>query len=70
MQKSFDIIRGYVLGGVLNLSVFQKYVIRWRLQVKHEAADVIRTFFKEVHDTSKLMKVVKKYRYAGGIDTL
>ena len=25
---------------------------------------MIRTFFKEVHDTSKLMKIVKKYRYA------
>jgi hypothetical protein len=35
--------------------------------LKHSAADVIRNFFKEVYDTSKLMKVVKKYRYSGNV---
>ena len=31
---------------------------------------MIRTFFKEVYDTSKLMKVVKKYSYAGILNSL
>ena len=33
--------------------------------MKHLSANEIRNFFKDVHDSSKLMKIVKKYRYSG-----
>jgi hypothetical protein len=46
-------------------SVFHIYVGRRKNQIKHKSADMIRQFFKEVHDVSKLMKVVKKYRFSG-----
>ncbi|KAI9206882.1 uncharacterized protein BJ171DRAFT_641684 [Polychytrium aggregatum] len=44
--------------------VFHSYVQRRREVIKNNAANLIRTFFKEVYDTSKLMKVVKKYRFS------
>ncbi|KAI9357594.1 hypothetical protein DFJ73DRAFT_820339 [Zopfochytrium polystomum] len=45
-------------------SVFVPFVRHRRSRMKHNSADTIRQFFKEVHDTSKLMKVVKKYRFS------
>ncbi|KAJ3035225.1 hypothetical protein HDV00_004133 [Rhizophlyctis rosea] len=44
--------------------VFKIYVHRRRQRAKHNASNCIRQFFKEVHDVSKLMKIVKKYRYS------
>ena len=45
--------------------VFRVYVARRRERKKLEAADILREFFKEVHDCSRLFKVIKKYRSAG-----
>ncbi|KAJ3332667.1 Coiled-coil domain-containing protein 77 [Blyttiomyces sp. JEL0837] len=45
-------------------SAFRVYVHRRREKLKHKSADIVRQFFKEVHDCSKLMKVVKKYRFS------
>ncbi|KAJ3285562.1 hypothetical protein HDU79_007243 [Rhizoclosmatium sp. JEL0117] len=44
--------------------VFHDYLIRRRIVAKYRAADTIRQFFKDVHDVSKLMKVVQKYRFS------
>ncbi|KAI8843633.1 hypothetical protein BC829DRAFT_400771 [Chytridium lagenaria] len=44
--------------------VFHIYVHRRRQMLKNKAADKIRQFFKEVHDVSKLLKIVKKYRFS------
>ncbi|KAJ3187575.1 hypothetical protein HK101_009354 [Irineochytrium annulatum] len=44
--------------------VFSTYVRKRRIILKNKAADIIRQFFKEVHDVSKLMKIVKKYRFS------
>ncbi|KAJ3027296.1 UNVERIFIED_CONTAM: hypothetical protein HDU68_004083 [Siphonaria sp. JEL0065] len=44
--------------------VFHYYVLKRRMIAKYLAADKIRQFFKEVHDVSKLMKVVQKYRFS------
>ncbi|KAJ3016693.1 UNVERIFIED_CONTAM: hypothetical protein HDU68_012086 [Siphonaria sp. JEL0065] len=44
--------------------VFHYYVLKRRMIAKYFAADKIRQFFKEVHDVSKLMKVVQKYRFS------
>jgi hypothetical protein len=38
------------------------YIMSKRDKKKHEAADIIRDFFHEVHDVSKLWKVIKKFR--------
>ncbi|KAJ3054894.1 hypothetical protein HK097_000470 [Rhizophlyctis rosea] len=43
---------------------FKIYVHRRRQRAKHNASNTIRQFFKEVHDVSKLMKIVKKYRFS------
>jgi hypothetical protein len=40
------------------------YIPVWRNRRKIKAADVILSFFQEVYDVSKLMKIVKKYRYS------
>ncbi|KAI8618986.1 hypothetical protein BC830DRAFT_1106287 [Chytriomyces sp. MP71] len=45
-------------------TVFHYYLLRRRMEAKFYAADIIRQFFKEVHDVSKLMKVVQKYRFS------
>ncbi|KAJ3129291.1 hypothetical protein HK098_001989 [Nowakowskiella sp. JEL0407] len=45
--------------------VFRNYVYRRREQKKHESSNTIRQFFRDVHDVSKLMKIVKKYRFSG-----
>lgn len=45
--------------------VFHKFVIVWRIKRKRAAADLIQDFFQEVYDVSKLMKLVKKFRYSG-----
>lgn len=47
----------------LIFSVFHDYVERRRLKIKQQAADTIRQFFQDVHEVSKLMKIIKKYRY-------
>ncbi|KAJ3249422.1 hypothetical protein HDU78_003208 [Chytriomyces hyalinus] len=44
--------------------VFHFYILRRRMEAKYLAADKIRQFFKDVHDVSKLMKVVQKYRFS------
>ena len=40
-------------------------VIRRRMVKRHEAADIIKQYFLEIHDVSRLMKVVKRFRLAG-----
>jgi DNA-binding transcriptional regulator YhcF (GntR family) len=45
--------------------VVRKFLPTWRAQRKARAANVILTFFKEVYDVSKLMKIVKKFRFSG-----
>ncbi|KAI8911662.1 hypothetical protein EDD86DRAFT_245929 [Gorgonomyces haynaldii] len=37
---------------------------RWRAKRKTRASNVIMSFFREVYDVSKLMKIVKKYRWS------
>ncbi|KAI8823134.1 uncharacterized protein EV422DRAFT_393206 [Fimicolochytrium jonesii] len=44
--------------------VFRKYVARRRELQRHLAADTIRQFLRDVYDVSRLMKVVKKYRFS------
>ncbi|KAJ3157520.1 hypothetical protein HDU86_003169 [Geranomyces michiganensis] len=44
--------------------VFRRYVARRRENQKHMASDAIRQFFRDVYDVSRLMKVVKKYRFS------
>ncbi|KAJ3221924.1 hypothetical protein HK099_002957 [Clydaea vesicula] len=44
--------------------VFHKYIIYRREEEKHKASNLIRQFFRDVHDVSKLMKIVKKYRFS------
>ncbi|KAJ3152532.1 hypothetical protein HDU89_001223 [Geranomyces variabilis] len=44
--------------------VFRRYVARRRENQKHLASDAIRQFFRDVYDVSRLMKVVKKYRFS------
>ncbi|KAI9145659.1 hypothetical protein BKA69DRAFT_453578 [Paraphysoderma sedebokerense] len=44
--------------------LFFRFVRKRREQKKHWAANVIRGFFKEIHDVSKLMKIIKKYRFS------
>jgi hypothetical protein len=38
------------------------FIKRWRIWRKIKAADFLLSFFKEVYDVSKLMKIVKKFR--------
>ncbi|KAJ3188381.1 hypothetical protein HDU85_005532 [Gaertneriomyces sp. JEL0708] len=44
--------------------VFRIYIRRRRERMKHSASNTIRQFFRDVYDVSKLMKVVKKYRFS------
>ncbi|KAJ3012605.1 hypothetical protein HKX48_006190 [Thoreauomyces humboldtii] len=44
--------------------VFRRYVARRREAQKHKASDAIRQFFRDVYDVSRLMKIVKKYRFS------
>ncbi|TPX60659.1 hypothetical protein PhCBS80983_g01619 [Powellomyces hirtus] len=44
--------------------VFRRYVARRRESQKHMASDAIRQFFRDVYDVSRLMKIVKKYRFS------
>ncbi|ORZ33909.1 hypothetical protein BCR44DRAFT_1437276 [Catenaria anguillulae PL171] len=41
-----------------------KFIASIREQRKQQAANTIRVFLKEIHDVGKLLKVIKKYRYA------
>ncbi|KAJ3048228.1 hypothetical protein HK102_012742, partial [Quaeritorhiza haematococci] len=43
--------------------IFAGYVHRRRVIAQHRAGNTIRQFFKDVHDVSKLMRIVKKYRF-------
>ncbi|KND04923.1 uncharacterized protein SPPG_00614 [Spizellomyces punctatus DAOM BR117] len=44
--------------------VFHKFIRRRREVQKHRASNTIRQFFRDVYDVSRLMKVVKKYRFS------
>ena len=41
---------------------FKKYYQTWKFKRLQKASSIIQTFFKEVNDVSKLLKIVKKYR--------
>ncbi|KAI9102710.1 hypothetical protein DFS34DRAFT_674109 [Phlyctochytrium arcticum] len=43
---------------------FHKFIRRRREVRKHNASNDIRQFFRDVYDVSRLMKVVKKYRFS------
>jgi hypothetical protein len=42
--------------------VFSRFYRRWKAERLRNASLVIHSFFKEVYDVSKLLKIVKKYR--------
>lgn len=44
---------------------FKKYYRAWKQERLTRSAVVIHSFFKEVYDVSKLLKIVKKYRLSG-----
>ena len=47
------------------LSHFKKFLKKWKAERLRKASFTLQLFFKEVYDVSKLLKVVKKYRFSG-----
>jgi hypothetical protein len=45
----------------------RKYMPRLRARLKRQAADMITTFLTDSHTASRLMNVIKKFRYSGNI---
>ncbi|KAJ3360382.1 hypothetical protein GGF32_008442 [Allomyces javanicus] len=43
---------------------FGKFVVKIRERRREQAANTIRDFLKEVHDVGKLLKIIKKFRFA------
>ncbi|KAI8815146.1 hypothetical protein BJ742DRAFT_765539 [Cladochytrium replicatum] len=44
--------------------IFHVYVRKRREGSRHKSSNIIRQFFRDIHDVSKLMKIVKKYRFS------
>ncbi|KAJ3311080.1 hypothetical protein HDV04_004394 [Boothiomyces sp. JEL0838] len=43
---------------------FKVFYVKWKNARLRLASDIIQSFFQEVYDVSKLMKIVKKYRFS------
>ncbi|KAI8919592.1 hypothetical protein BC831DRAFT_481117 [Entophlyctis helioformis] len=43
---------------------FHKFYPSWKDERRREASNTIQSFFKEAYDVSKLLKIVKKYRFS------
>ncbi|KAJ3274069.1 hypothetical protein HDV01_003562 [Terramyces sp. JEL0728] len=46
---------------------FRLFYMKWKNARLRLASDNIQSFFQEVYDVSKLMKIVKKYRFSGKV---
>jgi hypothetical protein len=60
-RKAFAVLNRLNL---CNFRVFKKYIsLRRKLQY-HRGADIVRGFFHDLHDVSRLIKVIKRFRFS------
>lgn len=46
----------------------RKWILRWRITRRHRAADLIYAFLNDLQDVTRIVKIVKRFRFLGKVE--